>query len=146
MAAIDGPLDHARANRGAWVRKLVELVRIPSVSSDPKRRRDMYRAAAWLVRELRRVGLARARLVETSGHPVVVADWRSSRRAPTLLIYGHYDVVGPEPLDQWRSPPFSPVIRGHFLHGRGASDDKGPLLCHLAAIHAWLDCTLVACR
>jgi acetylornithine deacetylase/succinyl-diaminopimelate desuccinylase-like protein len=76
-------------------------------------------------------------VVETAGHPVVIARSPRPPRAPHLLIYGHYDVVPPGPRSAWRTPPFQPSRRGAYLYGRGASDDKGPLFCHLAAIAAW---------
>lgn len=88
---------------------------------------------------LRSIGLDHAAVLPTGGHPVVFADWRHAPGRPTLLIYGHYDVQPPDPLEPWRSPPFEPTFRGDSLYGRGASDDKGQLLIHIKAIESLLN-------
>ena len=133
-----GAVEHARAARRSQVRALAALVRIPSVSADPARAADVRRCAGQLVRLLQTAGLERARLIETGGHPLVAAEWLRATGRPTLLVYGHYDVVPAEPLAAWRTPPFTPVVEGDYLHGRGACDDKGPLLCHVSALASWL--------
>jgi acetylornithine deacetylase/succinyl-diaminopimelate desuccinylase-like protein len=122
------------------VRTLAELVRFPSVSAQPAHRQDVGACAAWLVRHLARIGLVRARLVPTptGGPPVVIADGPRGADAPRVLLYGHYDVQPADPRDGWSDPPFAAVIRGDELRGRGASDDKGQLFAHLAAIESWL--------
>ncbi len=122
------------------MRTLAEFVRVPSVSAQPAHRADVAACAAWLVRHLGRIGLARPRLVPTptGGPPVVMAEAPSTPGAPTVLLYGHYDVQPADPRDGWSDPPFAAVIRGDELRGRGASDDKGQLFAHLAAIESWL--------
>src|SRR4051794_19034538 len=129
------------ATRGQRHRALARLVTIPSVSSDPRHAGDVERAADQLATMLTRLGLQRVRTVATRGGPLIVAEHRRHRRGPCLLVYGHYDVVPAGAPGAWRTPPFAPTIRGGFMYGRGASDDKGPLLCHLAALGAWLRAT-----
>jgi acetylornithine deacetylase/succinyl-diaminopimelate desuccinylase-like protein len=138
MLDTDEPLAALAAGRQRWSAHLADFVSIPSVSGEPRHAADVRRAAAWLRARLHALGMPRAALVETPGHPIVWAEWRSRRPAPTVLIYGHYDVVAPGPAQEWRSPPFAPVERGGLLYGRGASDDKGPLSAQLAALEAWL--------
>ena len=77
-------------------------------------------------------------VVPTKGHPIVYGDWRHAHGQPTVLIYGHYDVQPVDPLSEWRSPPFEPVVRGEDLFGRGASDDKGQLFAHVKAVESYL--------
>jgi acetylornithine deacetylase/succinyl-diaminopimelate desuccinylase-like protein len=128
----------ARSRRSRFISELKELLRFPSVSSEPKHASDVGACARWLARHLKEIGLHHVRLIRTSGYPLVYASWERDRRAPTLLIYGHYDVVPAEPLAQWQTPPFSPVIKGRDLHARGACDDKGQLFCHVKALECFL--------
>lgn len=118
--------------------ELFDLLRIPSVSAQPQHDADTRRAAEWLRDALERIGL-RATLYETPGHPVVVGEYRGAgAQAPTVLIYGHYDVQPPEPLELWTSPPFEPQVRDGRLYARGAVDDKGQLFLHVKALEAHL--------
>ena len=107
---------------------LAEFVAIPSVSSDPARAEDMGRAADWVAKQL---SFAQARVVETSGHQVVLGELRASSDAPTILVYGHYDVQPPGEEAEWESPPFAASVRDGRLYARGASDDKGPVVVAL---------------
>ncbi len=109
-----------------------------SVSTDPSLAGETRDCAAWLADECRRSGLENARVWETAGHPVVYADWLHAPDAPTVLIYGHYDVQPAEPLDLWESPPFEATIRDGKLYARGSADDKGQVYMHLVAIRALL--------
>ena len=126
------------SRRTAFVRGLADFVRFPSVGGQPARAGDVRRCAAWLADHLRGVGLEHVRVVPTAGHPVVYADWLHAPGRPTVLVYGHYDVQPPEPLAAWTSPPFEPAVRGGYLYGRGAADDKGQLFAHVKAIEAYL--------
>jgi acetylornithine deacetylase/succinyl-diaminopimelate desuccinylase-like protein len=118
--------------------RLCEFLAIPSVSTQTEHRDDVARCAGWLASELRRIGLT-AEVHATPGHPIVIGEWRDAGRgAPTLLIYGHYDVQPPEPLDQWRSPPFVGTVRDGRLYARGAADDKGQVWAHLMALETCL--------
>jgi acetylornithine deacetylase/succinyl-diaminopimelate desuccinylase-like protein len=132
------PLAYAAARRHEQLRTLARLVAIPSVSAEPAHASDVRRCAVALAAELKAVGLERVGLIETGGQPLVYGDWLHAPSRPTVLLYGHYDVVPAGPAAAWLTPPFRLVHRGEYVHGRGASDDKGPLCCHLAAIRAWL--------
>jgi acetylornithine deacetylase/succinyl-diaminopimelate desuccinylase-like protein len=112
--------------------ELYEFLRIPSVSAKPAHTEDTRRAAAWLAERLGAAGLE-AEVAETPGHPIVLAEWRGAEGAPTVLIYGHYDVQPPEPLDEWTSPPFEPTERDGRIYARGSADDKGQLYMHVKA-------------
>jgi acetylornithine deacetylase/succinyl-diaminopimelate desuccinylase-like protein len=131
-------IDFARTNRARFIAELSEFVRFPSVSSIPNHAPDMQACASWLAAHLRTIGLPDVRQIRTSGHPIVLAQWRLEPDRPTVLIYGHYDVQPADPLDQWHSAPFKPVVYGDSLHGRGASDDKGQMFAHVKALEAWL--------
>lgn len=128
----------AERTHPALVKDLCDFVRIPSVSAQPARAGDVRHAAAWLAARLRRAGLEKVTISATPRHPIVTADWRHARGRPTVLIYGHYDVQPADPLQAWRTPPFAPVVRNGHLYGRGASDDKGQLLCHVLAVEELL--------
>jgi acetylornithine deacetylase/succinyl-diaminopimelate desuccinylase-like protein len=108
--------------------RLEELLAIPSISLDPAHAGHMRRAADWLAHELSWAG---SRVVETDGHPVVLAEWLGRPGAPTILVYGHYDVQPPGDEADWTSPPFEPTVRGGRLYARGATDDKGPVIVAL---------------
>ncbi|MGE5377081.1 MAG: M20/M25/M40 family metallo-hydrolase, partial [Bacteroidota bacterium] len=119
--------------------ELIELVRIPSISIEPEHNQDIQRAADWLAEKLRGMGVEHAEILPTSGHPVVYGDWlHGGPSTPTVLIYGHYDVQFPQPLEDWKSDPFVPEIRDENLYGRGVSDMKGQVLAALNAIEAIL--------
>ncbi len=132
------PLVYARANHPRFVAELKDFIRFPSVSAQPRHRDDMKRCAAWLARHLSEIGLEGVKVISTAGHPIVYAEWLRSPARPTLLIYGHYDVQPPDPVDEWRSPPFEPTLSGDDLFGRGASDDKGQMFAHIKAIECYL--------
>jgi acetylornithine deacetylase/succinyl-diaminopimelate desuccinylase-like protein len=125
--------------RSRLLNELNALLSIPSISTLPERAGDCRRAADWLVAELRRLGCPTAQLLEGDGHPIVWGESPAVPGAPTLLIYGHYDVQPVEPLDEWQSPPFDPTVRDGKLYARGAADDKGQVFCLLKAYEAVLD-------
>ena len=132
-------LAYARRHRSRFVEELKRFVRFPSVSNQPKYARDVRRCAAWLAAHLQRIGLQQVRIIPTKRHPIVYASWRHARGRPTILIYGHYDVQPPEPLNEWHTPPFEPVVKNNNLYGRGACDDKGQLFTHVKAIESYLE-------
>lgn len=138
MDAVAAALSYARSGREPALRRLMTLLRFPTVSADPGHSPDMGACAAWLARALSRIGLTEVRLWRGRVAPVVTAAWHGPRGAPTLLVYGHYDVQPVQPLRAWDTHPFRPVRAGPYLYARGASDDKGQLMAHLAAIEAWL--------
>jgi len=113
---------------------LISFLRIPSISALPERSADVRRAAGFVREWLKRAGLENARLIEGDGNPLVYAEWLHAEDKPTLLLYGHYDVQPPDPLEEWISPPFEPVIRDGNLYARGAADDKGQLFILMEAV------------
>jgi len=125
------------ANLGRFRAELYDFLRIPSVSAKPEHDADTRRAATWLAERLSALGLA-TEIHDTPGHPVVLSEWRGAAGAPTVLIYGHYDVQPPEPLEEWTSPPFEPTERDGRIYARGSADDKGQLYMHVKALEALL--------
>ena len=131
------PLEYLAAHHDRTLQELIEFARIPSVSTDPEHRADIARAAAWVGAQLRQAGPIVVRDLPTAGHPVVYGEWLGAPGAPTLLVYGHYDVQPPDPLDKWLSEPFAPAVRDGRLYARGVSDNKGPLLIPLKVAQAF---------
>jgi len=120
-----------------YLEELSDLLRIPSVSTLSQNRGDVRTAAHWVADDLTRSGIENVRLIETEGpqgHPLVYGDWLHAEGQPTILIYGHYDVQPPDPLNEWKTPPFEPSLRDGNLFARGAADDKGQLFCHLKSV------------
>ena len=120
-------LDYLAAQHDRILAELIEFAAIPSVSTDPAHRGDIDRAAAWVAGQIAAAGPFDVRIIPTGRHPVVFAQWLGAAGKPTILIYGHYDVQPPDPLEKWVSPPFTPTIRDGRLYARGVSDDKGPI-------------------
>ena len=118
------------------LRELTDFLRIPSVSTLPAHNADCRAAAEWVAGELRRLGCREVQFLASGTHPVVWGVGPDVPGAPTLLLYGHYDVQPPEPLDEWTTPPFEPTVRDAKLFARGAADDKGQVFCLLKAIEA----------
>jgi acetylornithine deacetylase/succinyl-diaminopimelate desuccinylase-like protein len=121
-------LNTLAARRTESLAELLEFASIPSVSAQSQHAPDILRAANWLMARLRQCEGLNVELWPTEGHPAVYAEWLGAPGKPTILVYGHYDVQPPEPLDRWHTPPFSPTVVGDRVYGRGVSDDKGPLL------------------
>src|SRR5262245_22389216 len=132
------PSTYVQAQHARFVAELQQFVRFPSVGAQPQHAADIRACAAWLAGHLRKIGLDHAQVMPTAGHPVVYADWLHARGRPTLLVYGHYDVQPADPVEEWHTPPFAPVMRGDDLLGRGAADDKGQMFTHVKAIEAYL--------
>ena len=129
--------DFFEANDARIMGELFEFLRIPSVSAKSEHNADVRRAAEWLRDSMAHAGLD-ATVHDTPGHPVVIGEWRGAPGAPTVLVYGHYDVQPAEPLDLWTSPPFEPTVRDGNIYARGSVDDKGQLFLHVKAIEAHL--------
>ena len=145
MSDITAVLAAADAGLEASLARLFELLRIPSVSTDPAYKADCRRAGQWLVDALNGLGFA-ARLDDTPGHPMVTGHYRGPAGAPHVLFYGHYDVQPADPVEKWNTPPFEPVIRRgedgkNRIFARGANDDKGQLMTFLEASRAWIATT-----
>ncbi len=133
-------LNYLKQNQARAVAELCELLRFPSVSAQPQHKPDLRACAQWLVRHCRQIGLE-AKLCPTAGHPIVLAKTprsKGQRRRPHYMVYGHYDVQPPDPLDLWHTPPFEPRIEGRSVYARGSTDNKGQFFAHLKAVEAYL--------
>ena len=133
MSDIDS---FVRVNQARLLDELMHLLRIPSVSTDPEHAGDCRRAGEWLADHLKSLGCPTVELKASETHPVVVADGPTRPGKPTVLVYGHYDVQPPDPLDLWESPPFEPNVRDGNLYARGATDDKGQVFSVVKAYEA----------
>ncbi|AEU37937.1 dipeptidase [Granulicella mallensis] len=136
-------VEFAKDNGARFVEELKALLRIPSISTTPERAGDVRKAAEFVAEGLRAAGMENVRLIETTtathqGHPLVYADWLHAPGKPTVLCYGHYDVQPPDPLDEWKSPPFEPEERDGNIYARGAVDDKGQMWMHVKALESLL--------
>jgi acetylornithine deacetylase/succinyl-diaminopimelate desuccinylase-like protein len=125
-------------NTAAHLKEYLEFVSIPSISSMPSHKSDIERAASWIVKKLKAIGMTTAETIPTKELPVVYGSWNKARGKPTVLIYGHYDVQ-PVKEAEWENPPFAPVIRNERIFGRGASDDKSGVMITIWAVEAMLN-------
>lgn len=128
--------DDLKQSADAHLDELKELLRIPSVSTDPARQLDVRRAAEWIARRLTTAGVPDVQITSNEGHPAVIGRWVVDDELPTVLIYGHYDVQPEEPVELWTTPPFEPTIEGDILYARGSSDMKGNLLTAVQGVEA----------
>ena len=133
----DDVLRHLRAHRDEILARLVAFASIPSVSADPAHAADIDRAARWVATELAAAGPLTVRTLPTGGHPVVYGEWLGAPEKKRVLVYGHYDVQPPDPLEKWHSPPWTPTVRDGRVYARGVSDDKGPMLIPIAVAAAF---------
>lgn len=124
------------ANHDRHLAELFDFLRVPSVSALPAHQQDMVRAANWVVERLKIIGVPEVMALETGGHPLVWGRWQVDPAQPTVLIYAHYDVQPPDPLDLWQSPPFEPEVRDGKIYARGAGDDKGGLFATIMMLEA----------
>ena len=133
-------LEYCQANRERFLEGLIKWVKIPSISALPEHKADVRRAAEYLANDLRDMGLQSVALIEgkEGENPLVYAEWLGAPGKPTLLLYGHYDVQPPDPLEEWKSPPFEPTLRDQNLYGRGTADDKGQSSILAKAVEAFL--------
>ncbi|MBX9655996.1 dipeptidase [bacterium] len=131
------PYSYIASNRNRYEKELTEFLRIPSVSADSKQKPAIEKACQFVADQLKSAGLA-TEIIPTEGNPLVYAEWLQAPGKPTLLVYGHYDVQPPEPLELWESGPFEPTVRDGNIYARGATDDKGQMYTHVKAIEAWM--------
>ncbi|MCP4640711.1 MAG: dipeptidase [bacterium] len=136
MSNVDTAIEFVRARHDLYIEELTELLAMPSISTLPEHKADVEQVAHWLADRLAAVGMHRAEIIATPGHPVVYAEWLNAPDKPTVLVYGHYDVQPVDPIDEWDSPPFEATVRGENIHARGASDMKGQFFAHLKALEA----------
>lgn len=140
MTTSDEARRYSRENGKQFVSELVESLRIPSLSGDPAHAADIRRMAEWLAANMRTSGINNVEIMPTAGHPVVYGEWLGAGPdKPTVLVYGHYDVVPASLEDGWDTDPFEPVIRDGKIYARGATDDKGQLFIHVKALESWLE-------
>jgi acetylornithine deacetylase/succinyl-diaminopimelate desuccinylase-like protein len=140
MSSVGGAskvLAHLEANHDHILAELIEFAAIPSVSTDPAHAADVVVAARWVANALSSAGPFAVRTIPTTGNPVVYGEWLGAPGKPTVLVYGHYDVQPPDPLEKWQSPPFAPTLRDGRLYARGVSDDKGPMLIPIKVAQAF---------
>lgn len=137
MSSISDLLDTLHDAAPQHLEELIEWLRIPSISSDSRRKEDVQKAAQWVATKLEDAGLD-VELITTDRHPMVFAETPPVPGAPVVVVYGHYDVQPVEPLEQWVSGPFEPTVRDGNLYARGATDDKGQVLTHVQSVCQWL--------
>ena len=142
MSLLQAALAYAQGNREFYLKQLCDFLRLPSISTLPEYRAAIWQTAEWLAQEMGRIGLHKARIIETAGHPIAYAEWlEAGPEAPTVLVYGHYDVQPPDPIELWQSPPFEPTFRDGKLYARGASDNKAQMFSQLKAVESILVAT-----
>ena len=136
---MQSSLQYASHNFPDFVQELIDLLKIPSISTDSAYNGDVQRCAEWLATHMKAAGVQKVEVMPTGGHPIVYAEHFVDPDKPTVLVYGHYDVQPPDPLDLWESPPFEPVLHEDGrLVARGSSDDKGQMFMHVKAIQSYL--------
>ena len=139
-------LPYLEANRQRFLDELLDLLRIPSVSADPKFAGDVLRTAEYVKAKLIAAGAENVVLEQTKGYPVVYGDKIIDPKLPTIIVYGHYDVQPADPYDLWHSPPFEPVIKDGNIYARGSADDKGQMYMHVKAFEAMLKNNSLPCN
>ena len=137
MSNLQKALEYAHQNRERFLSELIEILKIPSISTDAEYNDEVRRAAEWMANHLKSLGIENVEIMPTDGgHPVVYGDSIKKPGAPTVLVYGHYDVQPADPLELWETGPFEPEVRGDLLYGRGSSDMKGQVLASFDAIES----------
>src|SRR4051794_1689181 len=127
---------YVQENETRLLDELKDFLRIPSISTLPEHKGDVERAAQFTADALKRAGLEHVQVIPTAGHPLVYGDWLHAEGKPVVLLYGHYDVQPPDPLDLWQTPPFEPEVRDGNIYARGSADDKGQFYMHVKAVEA----------
>ena len=142
MASVE---EHIETNKDRFLNELLDLLRIPSVSADPKYKADVARCAEKVKTRMEEAGLEKVEVCPTKGHPIVYGEKIIDPAKPTVLVYGHYDVQPPDPLDLWDSPPFEPVVKDGVMYARGSSDDKGQFYMRERAVEAMVETGNLPC-
>jgi acetylornithine deacetylase/succinyl-diaminopimelate desuccinylase-like protein len=138
--------EYIESNKQRFLDELFDLLRIPSVSADSTKKNDVRKAAEFIKEKLVAAGVDKAELCETPGHPIVYAEKIIGPSLPTVLVYGHYDVQPPDPLDLWHSPPFEPVVKDGKIYARGSCDDKGQVYMHVKAFEIMTKLKSLSCN
>jgi acetylornithine deacetylase/succinyl-diaminopimelate desuccinylase-like protein len=138
--------DYIQSNQNRFLEELMALLRIPSVSADSKYKGDVQKTAEFISESLVKAGADKVEICPTKGHPIVYGEKIMDASLPTVLVYGHYDVQPPDPLDLWHSPPFEPVIKDGKIYARGACDDKGQMFMHVKAFESMMQYDAMPCN
>ena len=133
-------------NKQRFLEELFELLRFPSVSADPKYKGEMIKTAEFVAEKLRAAGADKVEICPTAGYPIVYGEKFVDAAMPTVLVYGHYDVQPPEPLELWKTAPFEPTIRDEKIYARGACDDKGQFYMHVKAFELMMETNTLPCN
>jgi acetylornithine deacetylase/succinyl-diaminopimelate desuccinylase-like protein len=139
------PISYIQDNKEKFLNELLELLKIPSVSADPKFKGEVRKAADFLVERFKELG-THVELCETAGYPIVYAEHIVDPSLPTILAYGHYDVQPADPYELWDSPPFEPVVKNEKIYARGSADDKGQMYMHVKAYEAMIKSDSLPCN
>jgi len=129
---------YLKKNQDNILAELADFLALKSISTNDNYKEDIQKCAAFLAKKLESIGMHNTKIIQTKKHPIVYSSYHQDDTMPTILIYGHYDVQPPDPLDLWESDPFTATIRGDYIYARGVSDDKGQVFCHIKAIEAYL--------
>ena len=141
---MESTIKYINKNKKRFLNELKEFLTIPSISADPAYKGELKKAASFLADKMKGAGLDKVKIYPTKGHPIVYGQKIIDKKLPTVLVYGHYDVQPPDPLELWTSGPFKPVVKKTELHpdgaifARGACDDKGQLYMHVKAFEAMM--------
>ncbi|HAW51198.1 MAG TPA: dipeptidase [Flavobacteriales bacterium] len=138
--------DYINKHKTRFLDELFEWLRIPSVSADPAYENQVLRAAEFLENQMKKLGIDKVEICKTKGHPIVYGEKIIDPKAPTVLVYGHYDVQPADPIELWDSPPFDPVIKNDKIYARGACDDKGQVFMHFKAYEVMKECGMLNCN
>ncbi|WP_338767348.1 dipeptidase [Bernardetia sp. ABR2-2B] len=138
--------DFIEKNKERFLEELKDLLRIPSVSADKKYKEDVFRAGEFIKTKLEEAGADNVELCQTAGYPIVYGEKMIDSSLPTVLVYGHYDVQPPDPLELWETPPFEPTVRDEKIYARGACDDKGQMYMHIKAFEAMMKTDSLPCN
>lgn len=134
------------ANKQRFLDELFELLRFPSVSADPKYKGDVLKTADYVAGKLKEAGAEKVEVCQTAGYPIVYGEKMIDSTKPTILVYGHYDVQPPDPLELWKTPPFEPTVRDGKIYARGACDDKGQFYMHVKAFELMMKTNTLPCN
>ncbi|MFH0867393.1 MAG: dipeptidase [Bacteroidota bacterium] len=143
---MDNLSAYIEKNKEIFLNELFAFLKIPSVSAKPEHKEDMFKACEFIKGKLTDAGANTAEIISTKGHPIIYGEKFTDNKLPTVLVYGHYDVQPPEPLDLWESPPFEPVIRNERIYARGADDDKGQVFMHIKAFEYLVKENILPCN
>jgi acetylornithine deacetylase/succinyl-diaminopimelate desuccinylase-like protein len=138
MIEAQKAIEYAHKNHARFLKELSDFIRIESISTEDAYKSQVVQGAEWAADHLRKIGIENVSLMPTGGHPVVYGEWLKKPGAPTVLVYGHYDVQPVDPIEQWETPPFEASVKGDLLYGRGTSDMKGQVMAALNAIESIL--------